>query len=121
MKVIELGNIQERFANIIWEHEPVSSGELVKICEKELNWKKPTTYTMLHSLCERGLFKNEKTIVTSVISRDAFYAASFERILVNSYQGSLPSFLAAFTSQKKLSPEEAEEIRALIDSTQEKS
>ena len=119
MEVIELGNIQECFANIIWDHEPISSGELVKICEKELNWRKPTTYTVLHNLCERGLFKNEKTIVSSIISRDEFYSASFERILNNSYQGSLPSFLAAFTSHKKLTPEEAEEIRVMIDAAQE--
>lgn len=120
MEVIELGNIQERFANIIWNHEPISSGELVKLCEKELNWKKATTYTVLHNLCERGLFKNEQTIVTSIISRDEFYSASFERILENSYQGSLPSFLAAFTSHKRLTPEEAEEIRRMIDAAQER-
>ncbi|MBR4768314.1 MAG: BlaI/MecI/CopY family transcriptional regulator [Lachnospiraceae bacterium] len=120
MKMIELGHIQEQFAGLIWDHEPISSGELVKLCEKELNWKKATTYTVLHNLCDKGLFKNEKSIVTSVISRDEFYAASFERILESSYKGSLPAFLAAFTSHKKLTPEEAEEIRQMIsDSVKE--
>lgn len=115
MKKIELGEAQEQFARLIWEHEPISSGELVKLCAEQLNWKKATTYTVLHNLIEKGLFQNENRIVTSVISKDQFYAASFEEILENSYQGSLPQFLVAFSSHKRLTKKEAEEIRNMID------
>ena len=69
----ELGSIQERFADIVWANEPIGSGELVKICVKELNWKKPTTYTVLRKLCEKGLLKNEDGVVTSLISKEQFY------------------------------------------------
>lgn len=112
---IELGDVQARFADIIWENEPISSGELVKVCEKELNWKKPTTYTVLRKLCEKGLFKNEEGAVTSVISRDTFYAKKGERLVEDAFDGSLPAFIAAFTSQKKLSKSEIKEIQKLID------
>ena len=84
---IELGAIQERFADIIWEHEPVASGELVRICEKELNWKKPTMYTVLRKLCEKGIFLNQNGIVTSLVSREDFYAAKSAQIIEESYQG----------------------------------
>ena len=112
---IELGAVQERFADIVWANEPVTSGELVRLCEKELNWKKPTTYTVLRKLCEKGLLKNEDGVVTSLIPRDEFYSAKSEQIIADSYQGSLPSFIAAFMSRGNLTPEEAEEIRELID------
>ena len=111
---IELGNVQERFADMVWKYEPVGSGELVKLCEKELHWKKPTTYTVLRKLCEKGLLQNVNGIVTSRISRDDFYASKSEQIIEESYQGSLPAFVAAFTSRKKLSAKEAEEIQRLI-------
>ena len=116
MSDIELGSVQERFADIVWKYEPVGSGELVKLCEKELHWKKPTTYTVLRKLCEKGLLQNENGIVTSRISRDDFYASKSEQIIEESYQGSLPSFIAAFTSRNKLSAQEAEEIQKMIDS-----
>ena len=105
---IELGAIQERFADIIWEHEPVASGELVRICEKELNWKKPTMYTVLRKLCEKGIFLNQNGIVTSLISREDFYAAKSAQIIEESYQGSLPSFIAAFISRQNITDEEAD-------------
>ena len=112
---IELGAVQERFADIVWAHEPIGSGELVKLCEKELSWKKPTTYTVLRKLCEKGLLKNENGIVSSLISKEAFYAAKSGQIVEDSYQGSLPAFVAAFISQKKLTKKEADEIQAMID------
>ena len=112
---IELGAVQERFADIVWENEPVGSGELVKICESRLNWKKPTTYTVLRKLCEKGLLKNKDGIVTSLISRDEFYSAKSEQIIEESYDGSLPAFVAAFISKKKLTGKEAQEIREMID------
>lgn len=115
MKEIELGEVQAKFADIIWAHEPVSSGELVKICEKELNWKKPTTYTVLRKLCERGLFQNVNGVVTSVISRSDFYFAKSERFVSETFNGSLPAFLAAFTSHKKLSSDDVKEIQKMID------
>ena len=115
MSIIELGEVQARFADIVWEHEPVGSGELVKICERELNWKKPTTYTVLRKLCEKGLFRNDDGVVTSVISRDEFFAKRSGQFVNESFAGSLPAFIAAFTSQHKLSGEEIDEIQQMID------
>jgi predicted transcriptional regulator len=113
---MELGAVQMQFAEIVWEHEPVGSGELVKICEKELNWKKPTTYTVLRKLCEKGIFQNNDGVVTSVVSRDEFYSAKGEQFVEDNFSGSLPAFIAAFTSRKKLSEAEADEIQKMIDS-----
>ena len=115
MLEIELGASQERFADIVWANEPIGSGDLVKICEKELEWKKPTTYTVLRKLCEKGLLQNENGVVTSRISREAFYSSKSEQIVAESYQGSLPAFVAAFISRKNLSAEEADEIQRMID------
>lgn len=111
----ELGAVQERFADIIWANEPVASGELVKICERELHWKKPTTYTVLRKLCEKGLFQNENGVVISLISKEEFYSARSRQIIEESYEGSLPAFVAAFISGKKLTASEAEEIQRMID------
>lgn len=112
---LELGVIQERFADIVWANEPIGSGELVKICEKELNWKKPTTYTVLRKLCEKGLLANEDGMVRALITKDEFYSAKSEQIIEESYSGSLPSFVAAFISRKNLTSQEADEIQKLID------
>ena len=101
MTDMELGVVQERFADLVWANEPVASGELVKICEKELEWKKSTTYTVLRKLCEKGLFQNEDGIVTSLISKEDFYSAKSKQIVEDSYSGSLPAFVAAFISKKK--------------------
>ncbi|MCR5523798.1 MAG: BlaI/MecI/CopY family transcriptional regulator [Clostridia bacterium] len=118
---IELGEVQTRFAEIVWENEPVASGELVKICADKLGWKKPTTYTVLRKLCEKGLFKNEGGIVSSILSRDDFYSAKSEKFVDDEFGGSLPAFLAAFTSHKKLGKNEVEEIQKLIDSYRKES
>lgn len=112
---VELGVIQERFADIVWANEPVSSGDLVKLCKEELNWKKPTTYTVLRKLCEKGLFQNVDGIVTSLIPRDEFYSAKSEQIIEESFDGSLPAFVAAFISRKSLTEKEADEIQRMID------
>ena len=112
---LELGVVQERFADIVWANEPVGSGELVKLCEKELNWKKPTTYTVLRKLCEKRLLKNENGVVTSLISKEEFYSAKSEQIIEESFDGSLPAFVAAFISRKNLTEKEAEEIQHMID------
>lgn len=115
MKNIELAAVQERFADIVWANEPIPSGDLVKVCEKELNWKKPTTYTVLRKLCEKGLLQNVDGIVSSLVSKEEFYSAKSEQIIEDSYEGSLPAFIAAFTSHKKLSKKEVDEIQKMID------
>ena len=115
MKSIELAAVQERFADIVWANEPITSGDLVKVCENELNWKKPTTYTVLRKLCEKGLLQNVDGIVSSLISKEDFYSAKSEQIIKDSYEGSLPAFIAAFTSHKKLSKKEVDEIQKMID------
>ncbi|MCR4642049.1 MAG: BlaI/MecI/CopY family transcriptional regulator [Lachnospiraceae bacterium] len=120
MSDIELGAVQERFADIVWANEPVASGELVKLCEKELNWKKPTTYTVLRKLCEKGIMQNVDGTVTSLISREDFYSAKSEQIIEDSYEGSLPAFIAAFTSRKKLTKGEVDEIQKMIDEFRKK-
>lgn len=116
MEDMRLGAVESKFADIIWECEPVPSGELVKICEKELSWKKPTTYTVLRKLSERGIFKNENGIVSSLISREDFYAIQSEKFVEETFDGSLPLFLAAFTKRKSLSKAEIRELRNMIDS-----
>ena len=112
---MELGVVQERFADLVWDNEPIASGELVKICEKELEWKKSTTYTVLRKLCDKGIFKNEDGTVTSLISKEEFYSAKSKQIVDDSYSGSLPAFVAAFISNKKLTAKEADEIQKMID------
>lgn len=112
---LKLGVVESRFADIIWREEPLSSGELVKICQKELNWKRTTTYTVLKRLCERGIFQNQAGEVTSLIARGDFYAMQSEQFIEETFEGSLPAFLNAFTARKTLSKEEIAEIRKMID------
>lgn len=114
MADVKLGVVESRFADIIWQNEPLPSGELVKLCEKELSWKKPTTYTVLRKLCERGIFQNQDGVVSSIISREEFYAMQSENFVNETFDGSLPAFLAAFTTRKKLSDKEIEELENLI-------
>lgn len=116
MDELKLGVVESKFADIIWRNEPLHSRELVKLCELELNWKKPTTYTVLRKLCERGIFQNVDGIVSSKISRQEFYAMQSEKFVEETFEGSLPAFLAAFTTRKALSPEEVAQIRRMIDS-----
>ena len=114
-----MGEMEQRFAQLIWEHEPIGSGELVKLCEKELSWKKSTTYTVLKKLCEKGIFQNVNGTVISVISKDAFYFAKSEKFVNENYKGSIPTFLAAFTSRRKLSKKDIDEIQEMIDKIRE--
>lgn len=115
MSELRMGAIESRFADMIWKNEPIPSPELVKLAERELNWKKSTTYTVLKRLCERGTFQNQGGVVTSLISRQDFYAVQSEKFVEETFSGSLPAFLAAFTTRKKLSEEEIAELQALID------
>ena len=114
MKDMKLGQIESRFADLIWENEPIASGELVKICEKELTWKKATTYTVLRKLCERGIFQNQDSVVSSLISREEYYARWSEQFVEETFKGSFPAFLAAFSSRKKLSEKDIAELENLI-------
>ena len=115
MAEYKLGEIEMVFADIIWNNEPLNSGELVKLAEKELSWKKSTTYTILRKLCEREIFKNENSIVTSLISKEEFLAKQSEKFVHETFAGSLPKFLSAFTMKKKLSKKDIEELQKLID------
>ena len=116
MEELKLGVVESKFADIIWDKAPISSGDLVKICQKELDWKKSTTYTMLKRLCDRGIFKNEKGLVSIVMTKEDFGAAQSEKIIDESFAGSFPAFIAAFTSRKKLTAQEVDEIQKMIDS-----
>lgn len=104
-----------RFCEILWEKEPVGSGELAELCAQRLGWKKSTTYTVIKRLSERGVIKSEKAVVTSLITREQVQEAESQEIVTRSFSGSLPQFVAAFTRGRKLRPEEAEEIRKLIE------
>ena len=115
MNDYQMGVIESRFADIIWTHEPISSAELVKMAEYQLGWKKSTTYTVLKRLCDKGIFKNEGGIVTSLIKRDEFYALRSEKFVEYTFEGSLPAFLAAFTKRKNLSSEDIAELRRMVE------
>ena len=115
MAEIQLGAVEARFADIIWEREPVTSAELTKLAAAKLTWKRTTTHTVLHRLCDKGLFQNNNGTVTSLISRQEFYALHSKKYVDETFAGSLPAFLAAFTREKKLTAEEITEIRELID------
>ena len=114
MDDLRLGAIERRFADIIWDNAPLGSGELVKLAAQELGWKKSTTYTVLKKLCERGLFRNEGGTVSVQLTREEFHAMQSERFLDETFSGSLPAFIAAFSTRKKLSEEELRELEELI-------
>ncbi len=115
MSQLQMGAIESRFADIIWNNEPISTTELVKLSEMELKWKKTTTYTVLKRLCEKGIFINNKGEVTSLISRGDYYSAQSEKFVDETFDGSLPAFFAAFTSKKRLTKDEISKIRKMID------
>ena len=114
-KDLHLGTAEARFAGIVWANAPVSTTELVKLCAAEFSWKRTTTYTVLKRLCDRWLFQTHSGTVTVLVSREQFYAAQSEQFVADRFGGSLPAFVAAFTSQKKLSAKDLAEIRAMID------
>ena len=119
MEGIKLAEIESKFVELVWQSEPINSGELVLLCEKELNWKKSTTYTVLRRLCQKGVLKNEDAIVTSLIKKEEYYAIQSEQFVEDTFQGSLPQFLAAFMSRKKLSPKQIAQIQKMIEDYQE--
>ena len=119
MEQTKLGTVEARFADLIWANAPITSGALVKLCEQELQWKKSTTYTVLKKMCDRGLFANNGGTVTPLMTREEYFGRQSEAFVEESFQGSLPAFIAAFTKRKKLSAREVAEIRAMIDSMEE--
>ena len=111
----KMGVLESRFADMIWGHEPLSSRELVKMAESELHWKPTTSYTVLKRLCERGIFQNNRGAVSSLISREDYYAMQSEQFVNDTFAGSLPAFIAAFGKRKKLSDAEVDELKNLIE------
>ena len=115
MGELRMGTAEARFADIIWDNEPISSGDLAKLANKEFEWKKTTSFTVLKRLCERGFFQNQNGIVTSLISREEFYARHSELYVEEAFGGSLPAFLTAFGTRRKLTDKEVDEIRSIIE------
>ena len=104
-----------RLCLILWEHEPIKSSELVQLCRQQLGWKPTTTYTVIKRLSERGILKNENTVVTSLVSKDQVQAAEIDELVEKTFEGSLPAFVAAFTKHRRLSAKEVDEVQAMID------
>ena len=119
MSELQMGSGEKAFAEIIWQNEPLTSGDLAKKSEEMLGWKKTTSYTVLKRLCEKGIFKNENGTVRSLLSKSEYAARQSEQFVGETFGGSLPAFLAAFTSRKKLSEKEIEEIRKMIEDFKE--
>ena len=117
---IQLGVVEAKYADMIWEHEPMTSSELVKLTAVAFNWKRTTAHNVLRRLIDKGLFKNENGLVTAVISREEFYAKQSRQYVEDTFAGSLPAFIAAFTQHTKLTPKEADTIRKMIDQAEEK-
>lgn len=114
-----LGMVESKFADLIWENEPIASRDLVRLAEQALQWKKSTTYTVLKKLCEKGLFQNENSIVTARVTRNQYYGRQGKQFVKEAFGGSLPMFLTAFATEEKLSPEEIEALQKLIAASQE--
>ena len=112
---MKLGAIETRFAEIIWTNAPLTTNQLIKLCAEELEWKRTTTYTVLKKLCEKGIFMSENSLVTAIISKQEFEGMQSEQFVEETFKGSLPAFLTAFNSRKKLSDQEIDEIQKLID------
>ncbi len=105
-----------RFCLILWEQEPIKSSELVALCKEKLGWKPTTTYTVIKRLSERGVLKNENTVVTSLVSKDEVQAAELNEMVEKTFEGSLPAFIAAFTKHQRLTEKELDSVQQMIDS-----
>ena len=115
MSEMKLGVVESHFADIVWQNAPLSTKALVDLCKKELNWARTTTYTVLKKLCEKGIFKTENSTVSVLISKDEFHAIQSEQFVDDAFSGSLPAFIAAFTTRKKISEKEIQEIKEMIE------
>lgn len=120
MNSYQMGVVESRFADIIWDNEPIASSKLAEKSQEILNWKKSTTYTVLKRLCDKGIFQNNNGIVTSLVSKEEFYSGASEKFVEDTFKGSLPAFLTAFTARKNLSHEEIEYLRKMISDYEEK-
>lgn len=119
MSEIKLGLVESRFADIIWQNAPLTTKELVSLCDVQLDWRRTTTYTVLKKLCDRGIFKTENSLVTVLITKDEFHAIQSERFVEDTFKGSLPAFIAAFTSRKNLTEKDIDEIKDMIEKFRE--
>lgn len=115
MDVPKIFESEYRFCLILWEHEPIRTTELVHLCQEQLEWKRTTTYTVIKRLGERGVLKNENGIVTSLVSKDEAQASEIDELVEKKFEGSLPSFIAAFTRHRKISEQEIDEVQRMID------
>ena len=115
MNVPKVFESEYRFCLILWEHEPIKSSELVNLCKEQLGWKPTTTYTVIKRLSERGVLKNENTIVSALVTKEQIQAAEIEEMVDKTFEGSLPAFVAAFTRHQKISQKEIEEVQRMID------
>ncbi|MDE6925941.1 MAG: BlaI/MecI/CopY family transcriptional regulator [Acetatifactor sp.] len=115
MDIPKIFESEYRFCLILWEHEPVRTTELVQLCQKQLEWKRTTTYTVIKRLSERGVLKNENRIVTSLVSKSEVQASEIDELVEKKFEGSLPSFIAAFTRHRKISGQEIDEVQRMID------
>ena len=119
METPKIFESEYRFCLILWEHEPVNSTRLVELCKEQLGWSKATTYTVIRRLAERGVLKNENTIVSTLISKEQAQESQLEEMVEKTFEGSMPAFIAAFSRSKKLSSQEVSQLKALIDSYEE--
>jgi len=117
---LKLFDAEYKFMSIVWAQEPVNSTELTRICEKELGWKKPTTYSMIKKLCERGVMQNEKATVTTLIAREDVQKYEADVFIERVFDGSVPSFITSFLKDKMLSEEEAQAIKSMVDGVMKK-
>lgn len=115
MEIPKVADSEYRFCLILWEHEPIKSTELVRICREKLGWKETTTYTVIKRLINRGVVKNEKTVVSSLVTKDAVQAAELNGLVERTFEGSVPAFIAAFTKHQKLSASQIDQVQAMID------
>ena len=115
MSIPKIFESEYRFCLILWEREPIKSSELVSLCSEQLGWKPTTTYTVIKRLSERGVLKNENTVVSSLVSKDEVQAAELNEMVEKTFEGSLPAFIAAFTKHRKLSEKDLDEVQAMID------
>ena len=115
METAKIFEMEYRVCLILWEHEPIKSWELVALCKEQLGWKSSTTYTVIKRLAQRGVLKNENTIVTSLVSKDQVQAAEIDELVETKFEGSLPAFVAAFTRHQKMTQKEIDQVQAMID------
>ena len=121
MSEYKMGMVESQFAELIWDNEPISTKQLIILSEKKFNWKRTTTYTVLKRLCERGIFNTENSIVTSIVSKNDFYAIQSENFIDETFKGSLPAFLNAFSSRKSLTKDEINVIQNIINKYKEEN